>query len=437
MSLFGAMNTAISGLTAQSAAFTNISDNVANSQTVGYKEVNTAFEDYLTVSNASINESGAVVAKPQYMNNVQGTIAQSSDPLALAIAGQGFFAVSQPTNAPIAGALTTFSPTQYYTRTGDFQLNQNGYIVNSAGQYLNGWTVNSATSAVNANALVPIQVNQTSFNPVATSQVTLSANLPATPATGTAVSSQVNVYDSLGTSHSITLNWTQNATNDWTVSVNSPDDTTSPAVGSAEVKFGTTSGNAVASGTVGSLSNATGSMTTTGYTAGSPANLTFTTNFGQGAQTITLNLGDFGQSTGLTQYAGTTYSLAGLTQNGVPPGSFSSITTNTSGDVSVNYSNGQSQVIAQVPVVTFASPNSLQNQNGQSFTATTTSGNPLAQNAGTNGAGSLVTGSVEQSNVDIATQFTALIVAQQAYSANTKVVTSANQMLQETISMVQ
>jgi len=103
----------------------------------------------------------------------------------------------------------------------------------------------------------------------------------------------------------------------------------------------------------------------------------------------------------------------------------------------VNYSNGQSQVIAQVPVVTFASPNSLQNQNGQSFTATTTSGNPLAQNAGTNGAGSLVTGSVEQSNVDIATQFTALIVAQQAYSANTKVVTSANQMLQETISMVQ
>ena len=348
-----------------------------------------------------------------------------------------FFAVSQPTNAPIAGALTTFSPTQYYTRTGDFQLNQNGYIVNSAGQYLNGWTVNIATSAVNANALVPIQVNQTSFNPVATSQVTLSANLPATPATGTAVSSQVNVYDSLGTSHSVTLNWTQNATNDWTVSVNSPDDTTSPAVGSAEVKFGTTSGNAVASGTVGSLSNATGSMTTTGYTAGSPANLTFTTNFGQGAQTITLNLGDFGQSTGLTQYAGTTYSLAGLTQNGVPPGSFSSITTNTSGDVSVNYSNGQSQVIAQVPVVTFASPNSLQNQNGQSFTATTTSGNPLAQNAGTNGAGSLVTGSVEQSNVDIATQFTALIVAQQAYSANTKVVTSANQMLQETISMVQ
>jgi flagellar hook protein FlgE len=234
----------------------------------------------------------------------------------------------------------------------------------------------------------------------------------------------------------MTLSWAQTATNVWTVSVNSPDSAT-PAVGSAQVEFGSTSGNAVASGTVGSLSNATGSMTASSFTAGSPADLTFSTNFGQGPQAISLNLGDFGQTNGLTQYAGTTYSLGGLTQNGVAPGSFSSITTNTSGGVSVNYSNGQSQVIAQVPVVTFAAPNSLQNQNGQSFTATSTSGNPLAQNAGTNGAGSLVTGSIEQSNVDIATQFTALIVAQQAYSANTKVVTSANQMLQQTISMIQ
>jgi len=435
MSLFGAMNTAISGLTAQSAAFTNISDNVANSQTVGFKEVNTSFMDYLTSSNAISNGSSAVVAQPEYMNNVQGPVTQSTNPLALAIAGQGFFAVSQSTNSPTAGGVTTFSQIPYYTRNGDFQLNQNGYIVNSSGQYLNGWSVNAATGAVNTNALSPIQVTQSSFNPVASTQVTLAANLPATPTAGTPVSSEVSIYDSLGTAHIVTLNWTQNATNDWTVSVTSPDDITSPAVGSAEVKFGTTSGNAVASGTVGSLSNATGSMTTTAYSASSPADLTFTTNFGQGAQVVTLNLGSFGQSNGLTQYAGTTYSLGGITQNGVPPGSFSSVTTNTAGDVSVNYSNGQSQVVAQVPVVTFSAPDSLQSQNGQSYTATNTSGNPLAQSAGNNGAGALVTGSVEQSNVDIATQFTSLIVAQQAYSANTKVVTSADQMLQETINM--
>jgi flagellar hook protein FlgE len=436
MSLFGAMNTAISGLDAQSAAFTNISDNVANSQTVGYKEVDTAFADYLTTSNATTNASGSVIAIPQYRNNVQGTVTQSDDPLAMAISGQGFFPVSQASTNP--SGQTIFSNTAYYTRTGDFQLNAAGYMVNSAGMYLNGWSVNSNTGVVNQNAMAPIQVSQTIFNPVATSQLNLSANLPATPTAGTPISSQVTVYDSLGTAHNVNLTWTQNATNNWTVTVASPDDQTSPAVvNSAQVEFGSTSGNPVADGTVGSLSGATGSMTTTAYAANTAADLGFTMNFGQGPQTIAVDLGNFGSSTGLTQYAGTTYALNGLTQNGVPPGSFSSISTSTSGDVSVNYNNGESKVIARVPVVTFSAPNSLQSQNGQAYTATLTSGTPIAQSAGGNGAGTLVTGSVEASNVDIASEFSKLIVAQQAYSANTKLVTTADQLMQETINMKQ
>ncbi len=94
MSLFGAMNTAISGLSAQSNAFGNISDNVANSQTIGYKRVDTSFIDYLTTSTAANNVPGSVVTRPDYVNNVQGTITQSDNPLGLAITGQGFFAVS-------------------------------------------------------------------------------------------------------------------------------------------------------------------------------------------------------------------------------------------------------------------------------------------------------------------------------------------------------
>ena len=109
MSLLGAMNTAISGLNGQSAAFSNISDNVANSQTVGYKEVNTAFIDYLSVSNVTENQSGSVVTIPQYQNNVQGTLSQTSDPLGMAISGQGFFPVSSATST--AGGQTTFSTT--------------------------------------------------------------------------------------------------------------------------------------------------------------------------------------------------------------------------------------------------------------------------------------------------------------------------------------
>ena len=140
MSLFNAIDTAISGLSSQSSAFGNISEDVANSQTVGFKRVDTRFMDYLTTSTVSENQPGAVVARPDYINNVQGSITQTDNPLGMAITGQGFFAVSQSTgtvnNAP------TFNPQQYYTRAGDFSMNSQGYLVNSAGQYLNGWTVN-------------------------------------------------------------------------------------------------------------------------------------------------------------------------------------------------------------------------------------------------------------------------------------------------------
>lgn len=171
--------------------------------------------------------------------------------------------------------------------------------------------------------------------------------------------------------------------------------------------------------------------------AAQPATLTLNADFGSGAQPIVLNLGSYGGTSGLTQYAGTDYNLRGLTQDGVPPGAFSSVSTATNGDISVNYDNGQSRVIAQVPLVTFNDPNGLQRQNGQAFTASQNSGGPLAETADTNGAGGLVTESVEGSNVDIATEFSKLIVAQEAYSANTKIVTSADQMLQQTVNMKQ
>lgn len=442
MSLFGAINTAISGLSSQSANFGNISENVSNSQTVGYKRVDTKFVDYLTTSTPTINEPGAVVARPSYVNNVQGSVTQTDNPLGLAVAGQGFFAVSQATGT--IGTTPTFDTTQYYTRAGDFSMNANGYLVNSAGGYLNGWTVDPTTNIVNENAVTPIQISQSTFNPEATTGVTMAANLPATPAAGTAtatspVSSQIKVYDALGIAHSVSLNFTQNAQNDWTVQVAVPDSTTGTTdAGSAELKFGALSGNNVPEGTIGSIATASsdpGSVTPGAFANGQPATLQFTTNFGAGNQKITLNLGNYGATSGVTQYAGTTYSLLGLTQNGVPPGSFSGVTMQANGDVVVNYNNGQNRTVAQVPLVIFNDPNALQSQNGQAYTASQTSGTPLAVAVGSGGSGKLVPGSVENSNVDIATEFSQLIVAQQAYSANAKVVTSADQLLQITINM--
>lgn len=449
MSLFGAIDTAISGLGAQSSAFGNISDNVANSQTTGFKRVDTNFEDYLTTSTTQQNQPGAVVAKPDYINSVQGTITQTDNPLALAVAGQGFFAVSQATGE--SNSVPTFNSQQFYTRDGNFKMNSSGYLVNDAGQYLNGWSVNASTGAVDQNVLKPIQVTQTGYDPVASSNVTLSANLPATPGSGTAttaspLSSDITVYDSLGTAHTVTLNWVQNSANAWSVQVKVPDGVTSATnatpltgAGTADVTFGAVSGNAVPEGTIGQVAaDATdpGTVTTTGYAAGQPATLNFTTNFGSGPQKIQLNLGTYGSASGVTQYAGSTYDLLGLTQDGVPPGSFSGVTTQANGDVQINYNNGQTRTIAQVPLVTFNAPDALQRQNGQAFTTTQNSGTPLAEAASTNGAGNLVTSSVESSNVDIATEFSQLIVAQQAYSSNAKVVTTANQMLQVTVNMI-
>ena len=433
-SLFGALDTAVSGLTAQSASFSNISDNVANSQTTGFKGTDTNFADYLTTSTAVTNDSGFVVARPGYRNDVQGTIASSTNPLALAISGNGFFQVSQVSNNATGAA--TVSSTQEFTRDGNFSLDSNGYLVNDAGDALNGWTADPVTGLITENQAGPIVVGQTAFSPVATSQVTLSANLPATPTANTPVTSQVNVYDAKGTLHTVSLAWTQNASDDWTVAVSAPDATT-PSLGGAEVKFGNASGNGVAAGTVGSISHTSGFVSATSYAAAGAASLTLTADFGSGPQPITLSLGTFGQANGLTQFAGTEYSLGGISQNGIPPGNFSGVTIQSSGNVTANYNNGQTRIVARVPLANFAAPDALKRQNGQAFTATESSGVALTNNAGSGGTGSLVTSSLEGSNVDIATEFTKLIVAQQAYSANTKIVTTANDMLQRTIDMKQ
>ena len=349
MSVFGALNTAVSGLTAEAAAFSNISNNVANSQTVGYKEAQTSFLDYLDPQATSDSQSGSVTAKTEYMNDVQGTIVSSTDSTALAISGQGFFSVSVANGTTASGP--TFSPEQYYTRAGDFSLNTDGYLVNSAGDYLNGWTVDTA-GTVNQNALNPIQVSETVYNPVATANITLSANLPpggnpdASDSTiQDPITSTVDVYDSQGTEQPLTLSFTSAGadSNEWTLNVYEGSSTTS--IGTATVDFDAS----------GDLSSVTQNGTTQS-TSGDAATVTLATTFSTttGTQNITLNLGDIGTTKGLTQYSGSSYSLRSITQDGCAPGSFSSVSMTTTGNVVVNYNNGESRTIAQVPVITFS-----------------------------------------------------------------------------------
>jgi flagellar hook protein FlgE len=433
MSLLGSLNAAVGGLAAQSSALGNNSDNVANSQTTGFKKTDTAFINYLTESDSDVHSPGAVVARPQYRNSEQGAVTQSSNPTALAVSGNGLFAVQRP-NGPIS-----FSPQQFYTRVGDFAPNSSGHLVNSTGYALDGWpAVGTSGNAFNTNALQPITISKAPSVPVPTSNVTLAANLPSTPPTpATAYTSTVQIRDAGGNAQNLTLNWSQTGTaNQWDLNItsNSPSATTGPML----VTFGNTAADA---GTITSIGPAAGTIPTTvpaGFPppAGSPATIGLTLNFGLGPQAINLNLGSFGRTDGVTQFSGGDYQVTSQSQDGASQGNYTSVTIQPTGNVVINYDNGHSATVAKVPLVSFNDPEALQQQDGQAFTATIDSGSANVAAATTGGTGKLIVGATEGSNVDIASEFTKMIVAQRAYTANTKVLTTANQMLQDTLSMV-
>ncbi|WP_421994801.1 flagellar hook protein FlgE [Roseococcus sp.] len=431
MSLFGAMTTAISGLNAQSRALGHISDNLANSQSSGYKRVDTNFTNLVTQSSQTMHAPGSVMARPDYTNSFQGTVEQSDNPLSLAIGGQGFFSVAMARGS--SNGLPSFDDRQFYTRSGDFRMDRDGYLVNGSNYYLQGWPVNS-DGVVDRTTLDPVRVSQQVFNPIATSNIEISANLPAfdppaTPGDARSYSTQAQVYDQLGKRHALTLTFAQTPgsagpppvagpANSWQMSI-SPDPSTGPV--SIPITFGP-------NGTILSLDGVTG-------TANTPVQLGFTMDFGQGPQTMNLDMGRYGIAQGMTQQAGNDFSLRTLHQNGVPPGSYSGLSIRENGDIAVNYDNGESRVIARVPLVSFSDPDKLQRLDGQAFMRTIESGEAQVTDAATNGVGKLVVGALEGSNVDIGTEFTKLIVAQRAYTANTRVVTTADEMLQDTINM--
>jgi flagellar hook protein FlgE len=459
MSIFGALTTAISGLTSQSKALGNISDNVANSQTVGFKRVDTNFVSYITVSSNVENAPGTVIARPGYTNDVQGPTQTSDNPLALAIGGQGMFSVALANGTTGANnTLPTFDERQFFTRAGNFSQDANGYLVNSSGYFLQGWIVDPTTSTLNRTQVQPIQVSQQTYNPIPTTSMNLSANLPSNALNTDDFTTQTLVYDSLGNQHQMSLHFNKNpaaaGTNPWTMTMSAAGDANSATPVAVTLNFNDGSNPANPSGTISAISgggtdvNGASLSAPTNFalvpgTTGTDAAFSFDANFGQGTQTLTFSLGTFNQSiNGVTQFAGggaagsdAQLSVRDFAQNGVALGSYSGLSIRTNGDVAVNYDNGQSRVLARVPIVTFKDVDKLQRLDGQAFMRTVESGEASVTDAASNGAGKLVTGSIENSNVDIATEFTKMIVAQRAYSANTKVVTTADQMLSDTINM--
>ena len=175
----------------------------------------------------------------------------------------------------------------------------------------------------------------------------------------------------LGRLHTVNLSFTAGPANHWTAQIDVPDDVNGTTRGTVALNFGAGASPAVPDGTMGAFGATTGSIgVPAGSAAGDPAALTFTADFGEGAQTVTLSLGAFGTAAGLTQYAGTEFAVRNLAQDGVPLGSFAGLAMRANGDVAVDYDNGQSRVIARIPLVAFNDPEKLQRLDGQAFMRT-------------------------------------------------------------------
>lgn len=234
MSLSGSLATAVAGLTSQSRALGHISDNVANSQTTGYKRVETRFNTLVTNSSSSLHSPGGVRATPFRMTDVQGTVISSAQVTNLAMLGTGFFAASKIDG--VANGLPTFEQDPFYTRTGDFSIDKYGYLVNTGGYYLNAWSVDDQNNSrvADRTSLQPMRVSQQQDAPSATTRVEYGANLPANittaqdaeinpvtdPDRGVSVNgdsidlsaTQVTVYDAMGKGHTLDVQWSKPTT---------------------------------------------------------------------------------------------------------------------------------------------------------------------------------------------------------------------------------
>ena len=452
MSFFGSMTTAITGIRAQSSALGHISDNIANSQTIGFKRTDTNFQDIVTASTSRNHLPGAVLAAPAFTNGVQGSIDASEVPTHMAINGEGFFIVSSRV-ATIDGN-PVFDGVNYYTRRGDFTMDKYDYLVNGAGYTLQGLMIDPTTGNPIGDTPGRIQIDRDFLAARTTSSISYRANLPAWPKTVNAdpdvadselltinrftpaladldeISADnedifldnslsggaVTGYDALGAPANVQFRWAKvdnaNGGGDtWNLFYKTDDGATG-----ADAKW-VNVGQDYAFDGQGRLNPAVDSTTITGLTVN-----------GVALGNVTLNHG----ASNITQYEDDngTVETTELDQNGYPSGELVSIAVSENGRITGTYSNGKTVDLAEVSLAKFNAPDKLKKLDGTAFAATQESGEPMLT-----GGDNIIASAKEASNVDIADEFSKLIVTQQAYTAGTRIVTTADELIRETLNM--
>jgi flagellar hook protein FlgE len=417
----GSFSASLSGLNANQQRLQVIGNNLANINTVAFKASTVNFADLVSQSVGGPSENpmqiGLGVGIGQISPNFsQGGVESTGISTNVAIQGNGMFVVGDPAN-------------RVYTRAGNFSLDANGALVTADGRPVQGYT---ATDPVTGRIVTTGQPNSIVIPPgvlrapVASSLFGLTSNLDSRAANGTSFTASVQIFDALGDAHVATATFTKTGVGTWSYGLSVP---------GAEVTGGTPgSPFSVGTGTLtfdnlGKLSAVNGAT---------PADVSFVSppwKNGARAVNFSWDLVDANGVASLTQYAATS-ATASVTQNGSPTGSVSGIiSVNEAGELMASFGTGRTVVVGQLALATFNDPQGLVKDGTNFFSQSEASGNPSVGVAGTGGRGSLIGSALEQSNVDIAQEFTQMILAQRGYQANSKSITVADELLLETLNL--
>jgi flagellar hook protein FlgE len=391
-----------------------IANNLANLNTDGYKDQGLDFSDVFnqiqgTSGNGDPIQFGSgVQVEGQTSNMTNGAVSATGVASNMALQGNGFFVV-QSANGQ-----------ENFTRDGDFTVNSLGQICSPDGQVVMGYpAVNGVVST--SSALAPISVNQASNIPaVASTSISMDTNLDASAKVGDTFSSPITVYDSLGTSHVLTVTYTNTGANAWSYNISIP---------GADV--GAATPQTVATGNL--TFNSSGALTS----PTSPVTGINITGLADGAASMNLswNLNGTGTTPTITQQDATS-ATSGTTQNGYGVGTLIGYQILSDGTVQGQFSNNQTMALGQVAVAGFANVQGLQQVGNNNYQATFASGAANISEAGVAGNGAITGGAVEESNVNLSSEFANMIVAQQGYEANAKVLTTMDQVSQATIQII-
>lgn len=410
-------STPLSGLNASSQEMTLIANNLANLNTPGFKASTASFSTLFFQSLGTSGDGDPIQAGTGTqigsisMDFTDGSIDSTGIPSNAAIQGQGFFVVNK-------------GGQQQFTRAGDFTVASSGLLQTADGSQVMGYPATNGVVDPNG-ALGPLQVGSGVTSPAkATANIELGLNLSATTAVGGTFSQPIQVFDSLGGTHTLTATFTKTAANTWNYNITLPGADTGAAtptsLGSGSVSFDSS----------GALIPANpGPPPKTDIALTSPALAS-----GAAALNMTWHLFDAKGNALASQTSAASAPLS-AEQDGNSSGNLVNFNIGVDGTITGSFSNGQTQVLGQIALATFSNPQGIKSVGGNAFVDTTSSGLATIGIPGTGSRGSLQGGAIEESNVDIASEFAKLIQAQRGYEASSHTVTTFDQVTQDTINM--